>query len=346
MGYSCEFCGSEFNLQSNLITHKRTAKYCLAIRGKIPTTCACKICGKEFTIKSNLKIHEKKCNYKIPKNIQRLIDKKDEEIIKINEEIEAIKERCREEIEEVEERCREEVREIEEKCREEVGEIEERLKTIEKENGEIKAKLKALKLENIKVRSENAKLISDTKAAIYEKEYNAIRDKPTTATYNNTTNNKLKLVNTSTIDPFTIDTVHSRLQKNEFTYGDFMSGINGIKRFIMGMVTKDDEKNYVTTDTSRSNFHRLEETRRWINDKGALFLNKVFDEMKPSVQAHWDRFMAELKTAKNFEDYEVFDAELERVKPIACAIIGSSESKPRKDLLDDVIKYIKPRVAI
>jgi len=254
----------------------------------------------------------KKCEYIMPDKIKKLLDDKNTEIECFKKEIE----------------------------------------TFKKEVETLKAKLEVSKVENDKLKTETDKLkieISksglETKANIYEKEYHAIRDKPTTTTYNNMTSNKLKLVNTSTIEPFTVETVRTRLINNEYTYDTYMSGLNGIKRFIMGIITKDDEKNYVTTDVSRPNFHRLEDTKKWIGDKGALFLNELFDEMRPKVQEHWDKFTTEMDRAVTFEDRESFDGDLERVKPIAVAIINPS-SKPRKELLDDVIKHIKPRVAI
>jgi hypothetical protein len=189
---------------------------------------------------------------------------------------------------------------------------------------------------------------------VYEKEYYAVRDRPTTMHSNtnttnntgNTTSNKLKMVNTSTIEPFTTDLVQKRLKENEYTYDMFMLGDMGIKRFIMGMITKDDEKNYVTTDVSRSNFHRFKETKKWSPDAGAIFLTDVFNEMKPLVKEYWNEFNREADKAGSVEEHESFDIIRDRTKPIVLAIDGSSESKYRKELLGDVIKHIKPHVAV
>jgi len=283
MKFTCEFCNNTFTSSCNLITHKRTAKYCLALRGENTITYECEKCCQVFCTKPVMKQHEKKCKtlYRIPRKIQNLLNDKDLEIKTLQEEI-------------------------------------------------------------TKLKLENATLVSDTKATIYEKEYHAIKDKPTYTT-NTTTTNKLKMVNTATIDPFTIEAFRARLARGEYTYDTFVAGNLGIKRFILGVMTKDDERNYVTTDTSRENFHRLEETRKWINDKGAGYLNKMLDEMKPVVQEHWDKFLLE---GKNTEDKESYHIDLDRVKPLACAIIGKSDCRQRTILLDDVIKHIKPRVAI
>lgn len=307
MAYICKFCNSTFKYNCNLITHQKTAKYCLESR-TIPDKplYECDICYKGFFRNSVMKVHAKTCNtpFRMPQKIQDMLDEKDQEMEIFKEEIEVLK-----------------------------GEVL-RLESATKQVGKLKTELKTLKTKLPLVQA---------KADIYQEEYRAIRDKPTTV-YN--TNNKLKLVNTSTIDPFTVDTVRNRLNDNQFTYGDFMSGLNGIKRFIIGIITKDDEKNYVTTDVSRPHFHRLEDTKKWIGDKGALFLNELFDEMKPVVKSHWDKFIEEMESARGHRDMDDFDADLDRVKPIACAIIAKQDSKSRKELLDDIIKYIKPRVAI
>lgn len=315
MAYLCEFCNSTFKYNCNLITHQKSAKYCLESR-IVPDKplYECDVCYKGFVRKSVMQVHAKTCNspFYMPQKIQTMLDQKDEEINAKDRELEAKDEEI--------EALKEEIK---------------RLETSTKQVGKLKSELKTLKTKLPLVQA---------KADIYQEEYRAIRDKPTNVY--NTTTNKLKLVKTETIDPFTVETVRNRLNDNQFTYGDFMSGLNGIKRFIIGIITKDDEKNYVTTDISRPHFHRLEDTKKWIGDKGALFLNKLFDEMKPAVQEHWDKFVAEMERARGYQDMDDFDADLDRVKPIACAIIAKQDSKCRKELLDDIIKYIKPRVAI
>lgn len=303
MDYQCEFCGSELNSERSLIAHKKTAKYCLELRGIESEVYKC-LCLKEFSVKSNLRKHEKVCEKMIQELLKEELEAKDLEI----------------------------------------EEMAKKMRILEKKNTVLNTKVSALRRENQKLKTEAAVIASDTTASIYKEEYKAIRDKPTTVY--NTTNNKLKLVNTATIEPFTVETVRNRLNDNKYTYGDFMSGLSGIKRFIMGIITKDDEKNYVTTDTSRPNFHRLEDTKKWIGDKGALFLNELFDEMKPVVQEHWTYFANELNTVEDAEERDDLMSDMDRIKPIASAILSKNDSKQRKELMEDVIKYIKPRVAI
>lgn len=180
---------------------------------------------------------------------------------------------------------------------------------------------------------------------IYEKEYRAIRDKPTTTNYNTITQNKLKLVNTSTIEPFTLDTVKKRLTDSGYTYDMFLQGAMGVKKFILGMITKDEEKSYVSTDTTRKNFHRLEMAKKWVDDKGAIFLTKVFDEMKPLTLEYFGRFHEEIGGVDSCEEREMNDKILDKIMPVVRAI-NHPEHKDRKVLQDEIVRYIKPYVSI
>lgn len=313
MSHECEFCGNMFNSKNSLTTHKKTAKYCLNTRSDATKRIQeCEKCGKTFTNRSNLKFHEKGCVLRISKQIQKLLDDKDAKIENQMVVIQTLKK--------------------------ETDEAKNKIILLDKE-------IETLKEEITEFKFENSKLASDTKADIYEKEYKAIRDRPTT-TYNTTTTNKLKLVKTDTIDPFTLQTVKDRLENDGYTYETFLHGTDGIKRFIIGLITKDDEKNYVTTDVSRPHFHRLEETRNWVNDKGAIFLTKVFDEMRPLVVKYFTRLTGEMRQAIGDDEQQTYDYYVEKTKPMALAIDSKPESKRRKELLDDVITYIRPRTAV
>ena len=291
MNNKCDFCGTTFFSINNLITHKRTAKYCLALRNVDSLPYYCELCEKTFTTESYLKKHQQVCEYMISDYVQELLHQK--ELINI--------------------------------------ELKDTIQYLEEDIIAKELEISDLKLDIARLN-------------VYEKEYYVARDKPTTT--NNTTNNKLKLVNTSTIAPFTTDLVKERLENEEYTYDMFMLGSAGIKRFITSMITKNDEKNYVTTDTSRSNFHRFRETKKWSLDAGAKFLAEVFGEMKPIVMDYWTRFNIEAGNAKSIEEHEDFDLMRDRIKPVVLAIDGSTESKHRKELLGDIIKHIKPYVAI
>lgn len=199
---------------------------------------------------------------------------------------------------------------------------------------ELKSEIDSLKLEMAKM---------EAKYDIYEKEYHAIRDKPTTTNYNTITQNKLKLVNTSTIEPFTLDTVKKRLGECGYTYDMFLQGSLGVKKFVLGMITKDEEKSYVSTDSTRKNFHRLEMAKKWVDDKGAVFLTKVFDEMKPLALQYFGKFHEEMGNTTTYN--EETDKILDTIMPVVRAVTHP-EHKDRKILQEDIIRYIKPHVSI
>jgi len=198
-----------------------------------------------------------------------------------------------------------------------------------------------LEEEIMKLKMENVRLTT------YEREYREIRDKPTSTTYNSTIN-KLNTINIGSISPFTLDTVKNRLQNGGYTYDLFLMGKTGMNQFILNIITKDDELNYATTDVSRPNFHRLEESRQWVGDKGAKFLGKVFDELAPVAHTYFEQLGKEKGVAtdkKARADVERLDSLQTKVKPMVCGLLYE-DSNDRKTLLTDVIKYIKPHVAI
>jgi hypothetical protein len=210
--------------------------------------------------------------------------------------------------------------------------------------------IKTLRGEVSELREELSKAREEIiRLSTLEKEYFAIRDKPhITTTYNNSTITKLKTINISTITPFTLENVRERLQNGEYTYDQFICGLVGIKKFILSLVVKDDEKNYATTDISRPNFHRLEESRQWVGDKGARFLSQVFDEIAPIAQKYSDKLAAENTVAvkqNNGSEISRLDTVRTRVKPVYYGLL-EPESKERSTLLADVIKHIRPHVAV
>ncbi len=74
--YSCNFCNSTFNSVKSLDNHKRTAKYCLEIRGKNNERHKCPDCDKTFSNNHWLSHHQLSCiNYQVSVKIsQRLQD--------------------------------------------------------------------------------------------------------------------------------------------------------------------------------------------------------------------------------------------------------------------------------
>lgn len=62
----CEFCQREFSSHTNLMTHMKTAKYCLKLRGSVAvSTYDCEFCGKNFTQKAKKETHSMNCNSEV-----------------------------------------------------------------------------------------------------------------------------------------------------------------------------------------------------------------------------------------------------------------------------------------
>ena len=58
------------------------------------------------------------------------------------------------------------------------------------------------------------------------------------------------------------------MEAGKYTYGDFIRGEIGLVDFIAGLISDEDQRSYVCTDTARNKFHRLIETREWETDNG------------------------------------------------------------------------------
>ena len=71
----CEYCKKSFSTLSSLNYHKKTAKFCLDIQGKVNDTCKCIYCGKICTTNQNVIEHHKICKKK-KENEQKEIEKK------------------------------------------------------------------------------------------------------------------------------------------------------------------------------------------------------------------------------------------------------------------------------
>jgi hypothetical protein len=69
---TCEFCNSTFSKKSNLLNHKKTAKFCLAIQGKENNDFVCKYCNKKLSHKNSLNLHLLNCSNKNELNLEKL----------------------------------------------------------------------------------------------------------------------------------------------------------------------------------------------------------------------------------------------------------------------------------
>jgi hypothetical protein len=64
---NCDFCNKTFSSKSNLLTHQKTAKYCLDLQGKQNNDFICKDCNRSFTANKILVDHVQICKERLRK---------------------------------------------------------------------------------------------------------------------------------------------------------------------------------------------------------------------------------------------------------------------------------------
>lgn len=62
--FKCDYCNTEFKTKNGLVTHEKTAKYCLNSKGGDVQHPICKYCEKSFTRTSSLSDHYQTCIHK------------------------------------------------------------------------------------------------------------------------------------------------------------------------------------------------------------------------------------------------------------------------------------------
>lgn len=290
--HKCEFCGSTFRKECNLITHKKTAKYCLEIQGrkKDDSSFVCDKCGRSFNYNNNLARHKKSCKSSI-------IDEK-------NQLIEDLTTRLKEKDELI-------------------SQHKKRVETLERENTELKLKL-----------------------ASDEGQIKVYKERPGTTNTNTSTqyvNNKLLQVKCDTIRPFTIETVREEVKAGNYTFDHYIRAERGLVEFILGIISQDEQRSYVCTDSSRHKFHRLLESREWQNDNGATFLNKVFDELTETATGYYERICDMLNNPK--EDQELADILMDKTKAMYFGI-SRPKSKERPVVFSKVRNEVRDLAVI
>lgn len=72
----CEYCNKQFSSKSNLTTHKKTAKYCLANQSDPILQFKCEYCDKHLTTKQRLDEHKLICKSKQPSQLKQFYEEK------------------------------------------------------------------------------------------------------------------------------------------------------------------------------------------------------------------------------------------------------------------------------
>jgi hypothetical protein len=71
--FVCTFCKKEFTIKGNMLSHQKTAKYCLEQQGKVcNNNFECQFCLKHFTTQHNLNDHNNVCKEKDKKQLKEI----------------------------------------------------------------------------------------------------------------------------------------------------------------------------------------------------------------------------------------------------------------------------------
>lgn len=274
MEFKCEFCGSKFNRVCNLITHKKTAKYCLETRG-LKSLNECMGCNKVFGKKCNMERHQLSCVLYIKEENERLkrcLEEKDTKIVGLQEEI---------------------------------------------------AKLRLVIAE------------SKGKISVY-------KERPSIVNNTQYINPKLLTIQCDKISPLTLENVKKEVEGGGYTYDNFIRGEAGLVDFISTLISDEDQKNYVCTDSARNKFHRLIETREWENDNGATFLNKILDQLRDNTSNYYSKV---IKMTETPTDRDLGEFLMAKTKPMVMGI-AHPKSRDRNALFNRIRTEVRKLASI
>jgi len=320
----CKYCMKVFSNKNSLVVHVRSASYCLKLRDNNTSDLSCEFCGKTFTRTDNLCTHSKKCRVKIKKEEEDTTD-----------ELQTLKNK-------------------EKILKRKLSSLTKNLeKTLLEKDHEI-AKLKKI-IEDFKKDEKNyvdrnfelEKLLAFEKGRVME----ASKPRTINKNYkcrNTSTINKLKALPTDNIKPFTIATIKDSL--DSYTYDDYTMGARGVIKFLKSMISLTNgegqlERNYVCTDPSRNNYYRLEESKEWDTDKGALFIENIIEEIKPLASKYFDQILTDFGDQTDITSRECNAMLLENVRPFQMGIIHPN-SKERAALLANIRTGIKASASL
>ena len=244
---NCEFCKKEFACKGTLITHQKTAKYCLQLQGKnIIQLFECNFCVKNFTTQQNLKEHILVCKEKEKIDLQQKEKKYEVQIINIKVEYEA-------KIENQKQEYIEKLNNKDSYYQEKLTEKNEYISKLEAKLEKMEAKLEA-KLEKLESTVTTIALEAKTVSA-----------KPVTT--KNTTNHITVTTNTNNFLNLSKEHVNKVLKDN-MDYNVVYAGQAGLATFVVEKILTDSDGKlmYYCVDPSRQMFEFTGENGEKIRD--------------------------------------------------------------------------------
>lgn len=221
----------------------------------------------------------------------------------------------------------------------EIEEMKEQIEEIIRENED----------EMIAVVEEKDSRIAELEDEVYELKLAIAESKGKISVYkerpgvvNTIINPKLLNIKCDTISPLTVENVKKDVDAGKYTYGDFIRAEGGLVDFIASLISDDDQKNYVCTDSARNKFHRLIETREWKEDNGANFLNKILDQLKESATAYYTKVV---NMIENPEDRDLGELLMNKTKPMIMGITRPG-SKDRSALFSRIRAEVRKLASV
>lgn len=341
--FKCEFCEKIFSTKYSLALHIKTASYCLKLRGEDAPGLMCEHCGQPFTRINNLRAHLKTCRSKTKKQEEEIVDelerlRNQEKIWKqTNLKNKTLISSLQLKTEKLEKVVIEQNKQI--NLLKESDGLDQ---IISNKNDEL-ANMRKINY------AKNRKIASLEKQLAFEKGRVLEASKPKTINqnYKCSTKNKLASIPTGNIEPFTVETIRANL--HNYTYEDFLMGPKGLIKFLKSIIMNTNEngeieRNYVCTDLSRNNYFRLEETKEWDSDRGALYIETFVDEMHRPTSNYFDQLCS--KVVDRTDALREYNAHLmEELKPFYQGVLRPI-SKERDALLTTIKTGIKSSASL
>ena len=280
---NCEFCKKDFSTKGVLLSHQKTAKYCLEIQGiNIKNNCnfKCDYCDKTFTLKHNLNDHNSICKQK------KIKETEDNKIKEYDVEIKKIKDEHKKEINDRDNQ----IKKIKDEYKKEINQKDDQIKKI-RDDYEREHK-KEVELLNQIISKLEAKLES------YEKRLFDMASRPNTTN----TNNKTVVINTNI--PLTNDVL--RQCATTFTIENARN-IDGITKHLTSSL----EDHITCTDPSRNIFKYTNEKSEEIVDADLenllpQYLIALKDENNFLYKEVFDYFKVNNVSLSAQTDYNIF----------------------------------------
>lgn len=323
----CERCGQVYSSKYTLARHRKNSKCSVNVQKRYEC-----VCGHWTAYKYNYTTHINKCKvyeYKMA------LDKKEQEMEELEQSLsekdQALFERDQALFE------KDQALDENDKLLSEKDLIlEEKDQALSEKEDIIRALKAKITERDKKIMSLNLKLAnSEGKIEVYKERPGVVNNTQNTQ-YGN---NKLLQVKCDTIRPFTIETVREEVQSGKYTFDQYIRAERGLVEFIAGIISQDEQRSYVCTDTSRHKFHRLLESREWQSDNGATFLNKVFDELVEPSTIYYNKICSMMAEGEH-QDMDMADMLMQKTRPMFFGITQPKSSE-RPNLFNKIRNEVR-----